>query len=213
MDVNFWLQRWELNQIAFHESAANPLLLKHFQALQLTSGSRVFLPLCGKSLDIAWLLSKGYRVAGAELSKNAVEQLFADLGVVPVISQENELARYSSDNIDIFVGDIFALDSEILGPIDAIYDRAALVALPADMRVRYSAHLITLSHNAAQLLLSYAYDQRLMDGPPFSVTQDEVHQHYGVSYELQRLASIDVEGGLKGKCAAVESVWLLSPNK
>lgn len=211
MDASFWHERWAKNEIAFHERRANPLLVKYFDELALANGSRVFLPLCGKSLDIHWLLSKDYRVAGAELSKIAIEQLFAELGMTPAISEAGGLSRYSGKNIDIFVGDIFDLSRQILGPVDAVYDRAALVALPEEMRNRYAAHLMEMTDQAPQLLICFEYDQRLLQGPPFSVNDAEVNRHYGDHYELTLLDRVDVAGGLKGKCAARENVWLLKP--
>ena len=209
MDKTFWQQKWEENDIGFHGSSANPLLVQYFNELSLAKGSRVFVPLCGKSLDIHWLLSNGYRVAGAELSKIAVEQLFAELGVEPVVSRSGEVEQYRAKNIDIFRGDIFDLSPEMLGPVDAIYDRAALVALPEDMRARYTEHLLAITDIAPQLLICFEYDQSLMDGPPFSIRDKEVHRHYCDRYHLTLLASEDIPGGLKGRCAAKEKVWLL----
>jgi thiopurine S-methyltransferase len=209
VDASFWKQRWEKGEIAFHEREANPLLVKYFEALVLPNGSRIFVPLCGKTLDIAWLLSHGYRVAGAELSEIAVKQLFEGLGVKPHISGVDYLQHYSAQDIDIFLGDLFHLSREMLGPIDAVYDRAALVALPEDMRNRYTAHLMKITGNAPQLVISYEYDQSKVPGPPFSVTNDEVRRHYAGRYALTLLASSDVPGGLKGKCPAKENVWLL----
>ena len=210
MDANFWHQKWGKNEIAFHQSEANPLLVKYFEELHLAKGSRIFIPLCGKTRDIAWLLTNGYRVAGAELSKIAIEQLFAELGVVPVISGAGDLEHYSATNIDIFVGDIFDLSANLLGQVDAIYDRAALVALPAAMREQYTKHLMQITNQAPQLLISYVYDQGAIDGPPFSISNEEVHRHYVGSYQLTLLASMEVAGGMKGACAATENVWLLN---
>ncbi|NJR66332.1 MAG: thiopurine S-methyltransferase [Leptolyngbyaceae cyanobacterium CRU_2_3] len=198
--------------MAFHKGEVNPLLVKYFKQLALANGSRVFLPLCGKTLDIPWLLSNGYRVAGAELSKIAIEQLFIGLGVEPQILQVGEIDHYSAQNIDVFVGDIFHLSSQMLGLVDAIYDRAALVALPKAMRDRYTAHLMEITDQAPQLLICYEYDQNLMEGPPFSISHEEVNQHYGGRYHLTPIASANVPGGLKGKCAAKEHVWLLQNN-
>ncbi len=210
MDTSFWLNRWEKNDIAgFHESKANPALVNYFKELSIREGSRVFLPLCGKTLDISWLLSKGYRVAGAELSVLAIKQLFEGLGVTPKITDIRNLKCYSVENIDIFVGDIFELSAGLLGQIDVVYDRAALVALPEDVRKRYTAHLMKITGHAPQLLVTYEYDQRLMEGPPFSVSNEEVGRHYKASYDLSLMESIDVLGGLKGKCAATENVWIL----
>ena len=209
MDRVFWHQKWESNDIAFHRSEANPLLVKYFNELSLAKGSRVFVPLCGKSLDIPWLLSHGYRVAGAELSKIAIEQLFGELGVTPEISRDGELDHYRANNIDLFVGDIFDVSDKMLGPVDAIYDRAALVALPEDMRNRYAAHVTKMTNTAPQLLICYEYDQRLMEGPPFSVSNQEVNQKYSERYELTLLESAIVPSGLKGRVTARENVWLL----
>lgn len=209
MDANFWHKKWAKDDIAFHLSEVNPLLIKHFSALSLRKGSRVFVPLCGKTRDISWLLDNGYRVAGAELSKVAIVQLFAELGVTPEISSAGKLERYSATNIDIFVGDIFDLSNDLLGSVDAIYDRAALVALPLEMRHRYTAHLMQMTNKAPLLLICLEYAQSLMDGPPFSICLDEVNVHYSDCYTLACIASADVPGGLKGKCAALEHVWLL----
>jgi thiopurine S-methyltransferase len=154
MDENFWLQKWEKNDIAFHEREANSTLVKYFPELALAKGSRVFLPLCGKTLDIAWLVSKGYRVLGAELSENAIEQLFVSLGVEPKVIQLGKVNHYSTKNIDIFVGNIFNLSRQMIGSVDAIYDRAALVALPEEIRHRYTKHLMEITNQAPQLLIT-----------------------------------------------------------
>jgi thiopurine S-methyltransferase len=209
MEAIFWHKRWADNNIAFHEIGGNPLMLKHFSALSLAKGARVFVPLCGKTHDIHWLLANGYRVAGAELSQVAIEQLFAELDVSPKISQIGQLSHYSAHNIDIFVGDIFNLSREVLGPVDAIYDRAALVALPENIRPRYTAHLTGITGNAPQLLICFTYDQSQLDGPPFSISDKEVRQHYGKIYDLAFLESKEVAGGLRGQCAAEERVWVL----
>ena len=209
MDASFWHQRWENNEIGFHESEANSLLVEYFDALSLLEGSRVFLPLCGKTLDIAWLLSKGCRVVGAELSKVAIEQLFEGLGLEPNIVKIDNVFHYSTKNIDIYVGDIFELSQANIGPVDAVYDRAALVALPEDVRRKYTSHIVDITKAAQQILLTFEYDQHLMDGPPFSISDKEVAQHYSKYYELKRLTRRAVAGGLKGTLSAVESVWFL----
>lgn len=209
MDANFWHQRWEANLIGFHESKANPLLVTYFKALSIAKGSRVFVPLCGKTLDIAWLLSNGYRIAGVELSELAVKQLFGELGIEPEITDIVVVKHYSATDIDIFVGDIFDLTHKMLDSIDAVYDRAALVALPENVRSRYTKHVTDMTGNAPQLLITYEYDQKLMEGPPFSISSEEVSRHYKDSYEISSLVSSDVKGGLKGTIAAKENVWLL----
>jgi thiopurine S-methyltransferase len=209
MDANFWHQKWQTNEIGFHQPEGNPLLVAHFSQLNLAPGSRIFVPLCGKTRDIAWLLGQGYCVVGAELSAIAVEQLFADLGVQPTRVEFGHCVLYRAPHVDIFVGDIFALTHLMLGKVDAIYDRAALVALPAALRKFYSAHLIDITARAAQLLICFEYDQNALPGPPFSISADEINQHYQKYYALTQLQQVPVAGGLKGVCAANEVVWLL----
>jgi thiopurine S-methyltransferase len=210
MEANFWHNRWQTNQTGWHERAVNPLLTTHFPSLNVPPGGRVFAPLCGKSLDLGWLLSRGYAVAGAELIELAVTQLFAELGMEPSISEVGKLRLFRGEKIDIFVGDIFDLSREILGPVDAVYDRAALVALPEAIRTQYAAHLTAITALAPQLIIGYEYDQSVVAGPPFSVTSDELRRHYSDSYTLKLLARVEVPGGLKGKCPATEHIWRLN---
>lgn len=213
MQHDFWHTRWQNQQIGFHLGAVNPLLAAHFQTLDLQAGQRVFIPLCGKTLDIHWLLSKGMQVAGAELNQLAVDSLFTELGITPSITQRGSLRHYSAEHIDIFQGDFFELDKALLGDVDAIYDRAALIALPPEMRIRYSQHLIHLTASAPQLLISFHYDQSLAEGPPFNVSAEEVAAHYAQAYDITLLADEFLPTGLKGKFPAQEKLWFLSPLK
>lgn len=209
MDANFWLQRWNKNQIGFHEEAPNRLLTEYWARLELPAASRVFLPLCGKTRDIGWLLGQGYRVVGAELSQDAVEQLFGSLGLTAQVSTAGALRRYDAGELTVFAGDFFELSAERLGPVDAIYDRAALVAMPEDMRAQYVEHLMQITACASQFLVCFEYDQALMDGPPFSVDASRITDYYGSAYELSQIVSKVVSGGLKGICPANEVAWVL----
>ena len=211
MDSDFWHKKWEDNQIGFHRSSVNPLLVRFLLVLGLAPGARVFLPLCGKSRDIAWLRDQGFRVAGAELSRMAIEQLFGELGETPEITEEGTLTRFSGEGIDIFVGDIFELSAPVLGPVDAIYDRAALVALPHDMRPRYGAHLAGITGTAPQLLLCFEHSVGEEKGPPFSVDRAEVARVHGESYTTDLLLDEEIGGELKGDNAAHDVVWHLQP--
>jgi thiopurine S-methyltransferase len=207
MDAEFWHERWDANEIGFHQKQGNALLKKHFAKLNLSAGSRVFIPLCGKTQDIAWLLINKYRVVGAELSEIAVKALFDELGMVSEVVEVGKLRHYRAENIDIFVGDIFDVSAELLGSVDAIYDRAALVALPLGMRAKYSRHMMDIALSAPQLIICFEYDQALQQGPPFSISEIELRGHYAKSYTMQCLERVPVEGGLKGGVAADEVVW------
>lgn len=209
MDASFWHERWAKNEIAFHEPDFHELLTTHFSKLNLAADSRVFVPLCGKTLDISWLLQTGYQVCGIELSETAVQQLFEQLGVTPRITQLDKLKLYQAPRLDIFVGDIFDMTAAQLGKVDASYDRAALVALPAEMRTRYARQLLALTQNAPQLLITFEYNQNTMEPPPHSVDRAEVKALYGDIYNLRIIELRYVIGGLKGKCNAEEIAWLL----
>ncbi|MFT5484952.1 MAG: thiopurine S-methyltransferase [Halieaceae bacterium] len=213
MDAEFWLSKWKSKVIGFHLDEVNPLLVEHIAALCLPQYSRIFLPLCGKTRDAGWLLGQGYRVAGCELSEIAVKELFQELGLEPEITRMTHGLHYAAPNIDLFICDIFNLSEDLLGPVDAIYDRAALIALPLETRALYSHHLRSLTQAAPQLLVTVTYDQEQMNGPPFSVTTEEINSHYSDTYDLMLLASSDVPGGLKGRCAALESAWLMQRKK
>lgn len=212
MDAQFWHDRWQEGRLGFHEGRVNRMLEAHVGALGLLPGQRVFLPLCGKTVDIPWLLAQGYRVAGAELSEIALRDLFAEMGVVPEVTETGAHRRYSASGVEIFAGDIFELTAETLGPVDAVYDRAALVALPEGMRELYAAHLAAITGRAPQLLVTFDYDQSVMDGPPFAVDEAGLRRCHDARFEIERLAEAEVPGGLKGVCPAIESAFLLRPS-
>ncbi|MAP93648.1 MAG: thiopurine S-methyltransferase [Ponticaulis sp.] len=210
MEHDFWHERWENDQIAFHEGRPNVLLEHHFDALNLSSGDKIFLPLCGKTVDIHWLMAQGLEVVGAELSEIAIKQLFVDVGMTPEVTESGPFKVYSAPQLTVFVGDIFHLTADMLGPVAAVYDRAALVALPEDMRAKYSPHLVSMTNTAPQLLITFDYDQSQMPGPPFAVPETAVRALYGDAYTVDLLESVSVVGGLKKKTTATELIWKLS---
>lgn len=208
MEPEHWHRVWSDNQLGFHQPAGNPMLQRWFPELALATGSRVLVPLCGKTPDLAWLAAQGFEVVGAELSEVAVRDFFAERDVDPTISNMRGITKYAVDGVEILVGDLFEVDAEMVGPVDAVYDRAALVALPADMRTAYAKHLLAISGHAPQLLVTFEYDQEMMAGPPFSVGVDEVARLYARAYRRKRLGEEPVPDGLRG-VPAQECAWLL----
>lgn len=213
MEKHIWLERWANDETGFHHSSVNPLLLKHFDALKLPVGSRILVPLCGKSLDMGWFLAQSYSVVGVEFCEDAVKELFQELGEEPHVSTKGNLIHYSAKNIDIYVGDFFDLTQELVGNIDAVYDRAAIVALPADVRPKYTERIMELTNTAPQLLVSIEYDQNLSNRTPFNVDGDELHTHYHAYYTLKKLDTVEIQGGFKGQIPASDTVWLLEDLK
>jgi thiopurine S-methyltransferase len=209
MTPDFWHRRWQKNEIGFHESEGNHILKAYFDAWKLAPGSLVFVPLCGKTRDIAWLLNHGYTVVANELNDIAVKALFDDLGVVPETCNVGSFVKYTAPNLSVFAGDFFALTESDIGRIDGIYDRAALVALPQDLREQYVQHLMSITQTSRQFLVAFDYEQSLFAGPPFSVTPAEVERQYARSYKITCLHRNKVEGGIRGQSEAYEAVYLL----
>ena len=180
MERDFWLERWRLNQIGFHQADYNARLRMHWPALNVPAGARVFVPLCGKSRDMWWLAGQGHAVIGAELATAAVEAFFAEAAAPYECRQVGQFVVYEGRNVRILCGDVFDSSAAHVAGVRGVFDRGALVALPAPMRRRYVAHLLDiLPVGAATLLLTVEYDQRLADGPPFAVHGDEVDSLYG----------------------------------
>lgn len=193
MHHEFWHQRWQQNQIGFHQEAIHPHLQQYWSKLPLNSKGRVFVPLCGKSNDMLWLLALGYQVVGVELSPLAVETFFSDNALEPKIRRQGDFWVSEIDGLQIFCGDFFALQPGDLGEVAAVYDRASLVALPPDMRIDYVQKLTTmLSTNVQILLIAFDYPQHEMQGPPFSVQSKEVMSLYGDWCNVELLNSENI---------------------
>lgn len=193
MQPDFWLERWHNGQIGFHRDEVMPLLQKHWAALDLPAGSRVLVPLCGKSLDMHWLAAQGHRVLGVELSPLAVEQFFAEAGLTPERQQSQYGEHYRAGPVEIICGDAFALDSTLLADIAGVYDRAALIALPPELRKHYRDTLYArLPGGCRGLLITLEYPQDQKQGPPFSVPQPEVEQLFSAPWQTALLERQDI---------------------
>jgi len=215
MDPAFWQQRWADGRIGFHRPEVNPYLRAHLDRLGLRAGDRILVPLCGKSVDIPWLAQQGFEPVGVEVSERAVEDLFLEHGIVAERERVGSLWSWRGGGVQVYVGDYFDLTPAEIGPVAAVWDRAALIALPRDMRVRYARHLAGLVPAGARVLLvTMAYPDEGVDGPPFSVVPTEIASLYGPWFSVTALAR-DVAGDAPGDLSAQgvagirESVWLL----
>ncbi|WP_180698431.1 thiopurine S-methyltransferase [Pseudomonas crudilactis] len=192
MQPEFWHKKWDSGQIGFHLPEVNPYLQRHWAVPET---ARVLVPLCGKSLDLAWLAGRGHQVLGIELSEKAIEDFFSEHQIQPQISENGAFKVYRSDAIELWCGDFFALTPSDVADCTAIYDRAALIALPAPMRERYAAHLQRiLPQDVHGLLITLDYDQAQIPGPPFAVGDDEVQRLLGDVWQVQVLEEQDVLG-------------------
>jgi len=186
MQPDFWLQRWQQGQIGFHRGEVMPLLEKHWPALQLPAAGKILVPLCGKTLDMHWLAARGHRVLGVELSPLAVEQFFAEAGLTPERHASGNGEHFTAGPIEIIRGDAFALDDALLADVAAVYDRAALIALPPELRRRYRDTVYARLPAACQaLVITLEYPQAEKSGPPFSVDQDEMQALFAAGWQLE----------------------------
>ena len=193
MDPDFWNQRWQEGQIGFHQDAPTPLLLRHWPSLDLPVGSRVFVPLAGKSRDMAWLAAQGHRVLGVELSALAVEAFFAEHRLQPQRHDSRYGTHYAAGGVELICGDAFALDESALDDCSAVFDRAALIALPPELRQRYVGELYAKLPNGCRgLLITLEYPQQQKAGPPFAVEETEVHALYDRDWTLSVLERSDI---------------------
>lgn len=184
MEPAAWLARWREGRIGFHLDAVNPHLVRHVEALP-APGSRLFVPLCGKSVDMRWLWERGHRVVGVELSDLAVRAFFEEQKVAPEIDRVAAFERFRHGGIEVLCGDFFALDAAVLGRVDGVWDRAALIALPPPMRARYVAHLVRLLPAEVRILLvTCEYVETEMEPPPHSVREAEVRALYGPHFDV-----------------------------
>lgn len=228
MTPDFWHQRWRRGEIGWHSDAINRHLAQYWPKLGLGPGGRVLVPLCGKSMDMLWLAGRGHGVVGVELSRVAAEQFFQenDLDAQCTDLSPRPFHRCAVDEVELLCGDFFDVSPELLlerdaGPIDAVYDRAALIALPPAMRPRYAAHLTDLLRAVGRpgaatqsLLISLEYDEEQMSGPPFAVSDEEVRGLFEADFSIERIGSFNAlsenpKFAQRGLNALSEHIYLL----
>jgi thiopurine S-methyltransferase len=212
MEPDVWLRRWQEGRTGFHGAEVMPLLMKHWPSLEVPAPGRVFVPLAGKTLDMHWLAERGHEVLGAELSPLAVDAFFAEAGLSPEIWNDADGVHHRAGHIDLVHGDVFALSPSTLGGVAAVYDRAALIALPPAMRRQYVAEVYgRLPPGCRGLLITLEYPQAEMEGPPFSVEEAEVRALFAPAWELELLERRDIlaqeprfrDGGVSSLSTAV----------
>ncbi len=195
MDRGFWQERWQRGEIGFHQPRIHEQLQLFWPSLKLPKGSDVFVPLSGKSRDMAWLAEQGHKVTGAELSELAVRDFFKESGISPSVTQSGPFQIFEAGPFKIYQGDFFALPPEALNGVVACYDRAAMIALPPEMRPRYAEKLAAvLPPNAVIFAISIEYPDGEIKGPPFSVAREEVRALYGEHFKIDIL---EVRDGLQ----------------
>jgi len=217
MNTDYWLESWKQNKIGFHQHEINDHLSSFWKLLNVDNKSSVFVPLCGKSLDLLWLRQQGHHVLGIEISAIAIRDFFVENNLNFNNRQQNDLQIWESDHLTILQDDFFKLTAHQLRDAVGVFDRAALVALPTNLRQKYAKHLKNiLSEKAKILLIAFEYDPSKMDGPPFAVDEAEIHELYGDRYEIKLLLNQDALDNYpsfrsRGLSCLTEKVYVLTP--
>ena len=203
MQPEFWLHRWRNAQIGFHQAAVDRHLQAYWPTLEVAANGRVFVPLCGKSLDLLWLREQGHSVVGVELSAIAVEALFTENGILARRRRLDDFDVYEADQLTLFCGDFFKLTPALLGTVSAVFDRAALISWTPALRPPYVQKLISLTKPGSQtLLIAVEYPEAQMSGPPFPLTRDAINRLYSQQYSIEQLGCheiLDLEPRLKAR--------------
>lgn len=194
MKKEFWIEKWQNKQTGFHKDFTHPLLIEYINELSLSKGDTVFVPLCGKSIDMLWLSEQGYKVIGIELSELAVEQFFSENQLEYVKTKDNQFDVYQYQNISIYRGDIFDLSKKHTVDVKAVYDRAALIALPDGLVGKYVQKISeVIPHHAKQLLITLEFVKTSgPKGPPFSTTDEKVRDLYIDFSSINILQEVDI---------------------
>ena len=189
MQPDFWLERWRTGQIGWHQAKFNPLLIEYWPKLELPEGCPVFVPLCGKTLDMIWLRRQGHPVYGVEIAESAVRGFFEENSIRFEVAENREgLPRFSGGGYRIYCGDYLEISAPQIGATQGTYDRGALISLPVDKRPIYADHIQRVIPDGGEtLLITLDYDQARAPGPPFSVPAEELEALYGQRCRIERL--------------------------
>jgi thiopurine S-methyltransferase len=191
---DFWHERWRSGQIGFHQAVADRNLTRYWPRMQLPPGTPVFVPLCGKSLDMLWLREQGYPVVGVEISATALEAFLMENGIPARRRERSGFDLYEAADLKLYRGDFFALTRTDIGAA-AIYDRAALISWSPELRAAYAGHIAALASSGAHMLLvALEYPQAEMSGPPFSVVAADVHALYAPHFTIEEIGRSDILG-------------------
>lgn len=214
MELTEWDARWRNGQIGFHQPDVSDFLDEYAdRVFGAAASGRVLVPLCGKSLDMVFLAQRAAAVVGVEYVEQAVEEFFAERGLSPDVDRGPPVL-YRAHKYIVFATDFFTVTNEHVGEIDAIFDRASLVALDPEARVDYVDHLRSLvPAGAMTLLITFDYEQSEMNGPPFAVSDNEVERLFRDGFAIEHLETRDALNErfrARGLRAMTESAFALT---
>jgi len=218
MTKQYWLDKWQHNDIKFNQDDVNVYLQRYYSRFNLSKSELIFVPLCGKSIDMLWLMNKGHHVVGVELSSVACKAFFEDNHLAYQVKTRGSFITYFNDSITLYCGDFFELMPGLMGNIKSVYDRGAFIAFPPDMRGQYVAQLASLIAVGGKIIMNtIEYDERREEGPPYSASFKNIAQLYQSSFHINQLEQsvYEVPEHLKsqGLLTANHAVYLLTKHE
>ena len=191
--MEFWHNRWSRQQTGWHKSEFNDLLIKYWPTINAHTNCEVVVPLCGKSLDMVWLAKQGHSVTGLEMVEQAVKTFFSENELEYNTIENSTYKIHSSEPYTIIQGNIFDIEAGLL-KADAWYDRAAMIAIEPSDRKAYVEQIRNQTNaGAAGLLITFAYPQEQMEGPPFALHDTHVYDLFSEGFEVECLEKIQLE--------------------
>ncbi|XP_033736866.1 probable thiopurine S-methyltransferase [Pecten maximus] len=197
MSCKDWNERWKKEQTQFHMSIVHPMLLKHIN--RLTDGKsnlRIFVPLCGKSMDVKWLSDQGHEIVGCDCSEAGCKEIF-ERDNIPYTSEyrhsvQSTLLKATDRKLSLYVGDFFHLQKKEIGEFDCVWDRGSLVAIPVKRRQEYADILVSVMANETKYLLDcFLVDNVIFGGPPFNCNEKNVKEYFGSQCVVEKIDQRD----------------------
>ena len=201
MEPNYWIEGWQQGRTGFDQAEPHRWLEQHWSSLGVASDATVFVPLSGKTVDMVWLAEQGHQIIGVEVSEIAVVGFFEMVALTPTVETIGPMSVYRAGPYELWRGDLFEVPATVFDGVDVVYDRASIVALPPQIRRRYVDTLTTqLRGEVPWYLVSFTYDQTEMDGPPFSVSLDEINDLFAEEFDIETL----IDESVLERAAAME---------
>lgn len=203
MHADFWQQCWDQGQARFHLRCTNPNLPHYWPHELFAPGDTIFVPLCGKSVDLLWFAEQGWNVLAIELIETAVQAFFTENNLSYSCVQQGDFVEYVSGSIRVLCGDFFKLSAADLADCRGFYDRAALVSWQGEGQAQYASHLARiLPAGCHGLMLVVDYEQEQMPGPPFAISTAAMQALLGHECSISQLGQRDIlryEPGFKAR--------------
>ncbi|XP_071529319.1 thiopurine S-methyltransferase-like [Panulirus ornatus] len=189
--IETWTQKWATGRTLWHKNDVNYALLHHETLLLRSPGLRVFVPLCGKSVDLKWFYDKGHTVVGVEGVEQAAVEFFSEHSLNYKTEQLTwaKLYKTNDDRLNIYCCDMFKVDIATLGKFDVVWDRGSLVAIYEEDRKSYVSILKSLLASDFRYLLSvtqYTPNENF-SGPPRNIPTELIEELFGEICKLKIL--------------------------